>query len=149
MALILATLVAASFGYGQAPSPQFTQSTDSQFVGVWRGQLDGLPAVVLNLTDESGKLSGAALFYFHERKTVHDPYTSTPGLPEPLFKLSVSGQTLRFEISHKRAHPPGSLKDAPVQFRLTVTGPDRAELVREAGGKETASTPVAMVRGRY
>lgn len=142
-------LVTASLSYGQAPPAQSAQPADSQFVGVWRGQAEGLPAVVLNLTNESGKLSGAALFYVHERRTVNDPYTSTPGLPEPLFKLSVIGQTLRFEISHKRAHPPGSLNDAPVQFRLRVTGPNRAELVRQAGGKETASALVAMVRSRY
>ena len=100
--------------------------------GVWRGQMDGMPAIDLVLRDEGGALSGAAVFYLHVRKTVNDPYTSTRGLPEPLFNLSFDGKTLRFQISHRHAHPPATLSDPPVRFRLTLIGKDRAGLVNEA-----------------
>lgn len=126
-----------------------TETARNTFVGVWRGQMDNLPAVILNITDENGKLTGAALFYFHERKTVNDPYTSTPGVPEPMFNLRASGKVLRFEISHRRAHPPRTLHDSPVHFRLTVTGTNSAELVMEHGENGTAGPPLIMVRGSY
>jgi hypothetical protein len=143
---IAAILSAATLAFGQS---RLLPAHRSAVIGVWRGETDNLPAVLINITDESGKLSGAALFYLHKRETVKDPYTSIPGLPEPLFNLSVSGRTLRFEISHRRAHPPGTLHDAPVHFRLAITSPNRAELVREAGANEPAGPPVVMVRSDY
>lgn len=144
--LISAALSAASLAFGQSKPPQ----PDLQAaIGGWRGEMDNLPAVVINVTDESGKLSGAALFYLHKRETVKDPYTSTPGLPEPLFNLRVSGQSLRFEISHRRAHPPRTWNDPPAHFRLTVTGPHEAELVLEGGQNEPPRPTLAMVRSDY
>jgi hypothetical protein len=113
--------------------------------GVWRGQMDGLPAVTLVVTDESGNLTGAVLFYFHMRKTVNDPYTSTPGLPEPMFGRNFDGKTLTFQVSHRRAHPPRTLSDPPVSLTLTLTGPNQAELVN----KSERGPVLAMVRSDY
>lgn len=149
MLLISATLFATSLGFGQAQGGPAAPRATSACAGVWRGEMDGLPAVILNITDESGSLSGAMLFYLHERKTVRDSWTSTAGLPEPLFNIRSSGQILQFEISHRRAHPPRTLNDGPVRFRLTVTGPNRAELVREADANEKAGPPLVMVRSNY
>lgn len=114
--------------------------------GVWRCEIDGLPAIDLVISDEGGALSGAVLFYFHMRKTVNDPYTSTPGLPEPLFHLAFDGKTLSFEVSHRRAHPPRSLHDPPVHFRLTVTGPNTAEFENES---EQQSIRIKFTRSDY
>lgn len=144
--LICTTLLSISLGLGQAQSRQAAHGTESSFTGVWRGQMDGLPAVVLNITDESGRLSGAALFYLHKRKTVKEPYTSTPGIPEPMFNLRSSGQVLQFEISHRRAHPPRTSYDPPVHFRLTMTGPDKVELVLESAEHRGARPVLEMVR---
>ena len=84
------------------------------------------------ITDEGGQLHGAVLFYLlHVRPDVNTPYTSTPGLPEPMLDLKADGQSLRFEVSHRRAHPPGTLNDPPVPFRLKLIAPGRAELVNE------------------
>lgn len=102
-------------------------------VGVWRGQMDTLPAVVLNITDEGGGLSGAVLFYLIKKSfTMSEPTTATPGIPEPLFKPRLDGNTLTFEVSHRRSHPPRTLSDPPVRFHLALTGPDKAELVNES-----------------
>lgn len=144
--LIYAILISTVLSLGQAQSRPASQATGSVFIGVWRGQTDGLPAVVLNITNESGELSGAALFYLHERKTVNEPYISTPGIPEPVFKLRPSGRVLQFEISHRRAHPPRTLHDPPVRFRLTMTGPDRAELVLQPAENRAAGPALEMVR---
>jgi hypothetical protein len=107
--------------------------------------MNGLPGVTLVVTDEGGSLSGAVLFYFQVRKTVNDPYTSTPGLPEPMFHLSFDGTTLSFQVSHRRSHPPGSLSDPLVSFHLTLTGPNQAELVNES----EKGPALAMVRSDY
>jgi hypothetical protein len=108
-------------------------SGSERFVGVWRGQMDRLPAVTLNITDEGGGLSGAVVFYLITRSSVmSEPTTSTPGPPEPLFKPRMDGNALVFEVSHRRAHPPATLSDPPVHFRLKLIDPDKAELVNES-----------------
>jgi len=140
--LLAPVLVALTVLTQIAPSQAPSQSGPFPLTGVWRCQLDGLPAVTLAITDEGGALGGAILFYVHTRKTVNDPYKSTPGVPEPLFHMSFDGKTLTFQVSHRRAHPPRTLSDPPVIFTLTLTGPKRAELVN----KSEKGLLVAMVR---
>jgi hypothetical protein len=118
--LLASSLVNAAVQAQEAPAG----SPSSQILGVWRAEADGLPAVTLTVTDEGGSLSGAILFYFHQRKSVNDPYTSTPGLPEPIFHPAFDGQTLTFQVSHRRAHPPRTLSDPPVTLTLRITGRD-------------------------
>jgi hypothetical protein len=122
--------------------PAGTPHPDSAKVtGVWRGQFDGLPGVDLVITDDDNQLRGAILFYLHLRPDVNSPYSSKPGLPEPVFNLHLDSDTLTFQVSHRRAHAPGSLQDSPRQFRLKFTGPDQAELVNQSGG-----APVVVLR---
>jgi len=106
-------------------------ANNSPLEGVWRADLNGLPAIALVITNESGSLSGAVQFYFQHRDTVEQPWTSTPGLPEPLFNPKFDGKTLIFQISHRRAHPPRTLHDPPVTFRFKLISADKAELVNE------------------
>lgn len=141
-----ALLLVALTANAQSAQPQPPQTpAPATITGVWRGQMDGFPAVTLVVTDESGNLTGAVLFYFHMRKTVNDPYTSTPGLPEPMFGMNFDGKTLTFQVSHRRAHPPRTLSDPPVSLTLTLTGPNQAELVN----KSERSPALAMVRSDY
>ncbi len=143
---VAALLLVAMIANAQNAQPQPPQTpVPATITGVWRGQADGFPAVTLVVTDETGHLTGAVLFYFHLRKTVNDPYTSTPGLPEPLFGMNFDGKTLTFQVSHRRAHPPGSLSDPPVTFTLTLTGPNQAELAN----KSERGPTLAMVRNDY
>lgn len=121
-------------------------NSDAGWVGVWRGQFDGLPGVDLVINNEGGQLHGAVLFYLHMRQDAKSPYTSTPGLPEPLFDLKLEGQTLKFEVSHRRAHPPRTLHDAPATFDLKLIGPDKAELVNET---ESGGPAVVLTRSEY
>jgi hypothetical protein len=139
--LLAPTVLAA----GQSGNVQTRAADTAQLTGVWRAQMDGLPAVSLIVTDEGGSLSGAVLFYLHMRKSVNDAYTSTPGLPEPLFALHFDGKTLDFEVSHRRAHPPDSLNEPPMHFHLRLTGPNQAELVNES----EHGPAVTMVRSVY
>lgn len=130
----LLAVMTANLSGQSAPASRSSSPEAASLAGVWRGQMDHSPAIVLTLTNESGTLSGAVLFYFHMRANVNEPYTVTPGIPEPIFKPKFDGKTIAFEVSHRRAHPPGSLSDPPVRFHLTLTGPDKALLVNEDEG---------------
>ena len=114
-----------------------------KLLGVWRGEMEHLPAVTLAITDEGGRLSGAILFYLLRRNMVNDPYTSSPGIPEPLLTLKFDGHVLEFEVSHRHAHPPRTLSDPPIRLRLTLIGPDRGELVNES---EASSSTLVLTR---
>ncbi|MFZ0744352.1 MAG: hypothetical protein WAM85_08090 [Terracidiphilus sp.] len=130
---------------GLAPTSRPSTATDkASITGIWRADLDGLPYVTLNITNETGSLSGAVLFYLH-RHDKGEPVTATPGVPEPLFNLTFDGRTLTFQVSHRRAHPPGSLNDSPVSFRFTLNGLGKGELVNENEG----SSGLVFVRADY
>jgi hypothetical protein len=107
-----------------------SKASNTPILGIWRCQMDGLPAVTLNLTDENGSLAGAILFYLH-RRDPGQPVTASPGVPEPLFNPMFDGKTLTFQVSHRRAHPPGSLGDRPVTFQLKLHGDGKAALINE------------------
>jgi hypothetical protein len=108
---------------------------NSAATGVWRAQMDGLPALVMTISDEGGDLTGAILFY-SIRRDEGQPPRSTPGIPEPLFHLKFDGKALDFRVSHRRAHGPRTANDPPVNFRLRLTGPNEGVLVRENDERE-------------
>ncbi len=144
--LALTTLLCAAIPAQTAPA-----KASAALTGVWRGQMDNMPAVTLTITDEGGKLSGAILFFLHMRATENDPWTSRPATAaEPILNPVFDGETVRFMVSHKRAHPPGTLNDPPSHFHLTLLGPDKAGLVNEteAGPGDTGSG-LPMVRSDY
>jgi hypothetical protein len=138
---VLVLLLTACGAVAQAPSA----ATNAGINGVWRGQMNGLPAITLLVTDEAGSLTGAILFYFRQRTTEKDPWTAIPGLPEPIFHRQFDGKTLLFEVSHRRAHPPGTLNDPPAHFRLTLSGQDTAELVNV----DEPGPALKLVRSNY
>jgi hypothetical protein len=144
MQTICALILLAGFSQGQTVE-------NKPLVGIWRGQMDNMPEVVLTITDEGGKLSGAVLFFLHVRATVNDPWTSKAAdAAEPIINPVFDGKTLRFMVSHKHAHPPRTLNDPPSQFHLTLMGPDKAGLVNETeGGSPDAGAGLPMVRSDY
>lgn len=121
----LVILALAAIAHSSRPGEALDQSP---VLGVWRAEMDGLPFMTLTVTNENRQLSGAILFYLHKREEGR-PVTSTPGVPEPLFNPKFDGKTLIFQVSHRRAHPPGSLSDPPVEFRLRLTGVNKAAFI--------------------
>ena len=76
--------------------------------------------------------------------------TSSPGIPEPLFNLKFEGRTLTFQVSHRRAHPPRTLDDPPVSFRLKPSDTDKGGLTMGELTNETeGSSGLPMVRTDY
>jgi len=140
-ALIAAVVIVQASSHDVAASSSSEVQNHEAIEGVWRAQMDGLPAVTLNLSYETGSLSGAILFYLHLREP-GQPVTSSPGIPEPLIDPKFDGVTLSFSVSHRRAHPPASLKTPPVHFTLRLTGPGQGELTNES----EASPKVEIVK---
>lgn len=95
--------------------------------GVWRGQMDGLPAVTLTLSDEGGTLTGAVVFHLIRKEEGKAP-ASTPGSPEPVFGLRFEGKTLHFQVSHRRAHGDRTANDPPVRFSMRFVDSNHAFL---------------------
>jgi hypothetical protein len=108
----------------------FAADKNAAITGVWRGQMDSLPALVMTISDEGGDLTGAMLFYLIRRDEGKPPQSS-PGIPEPLFNLKFDGKVLDFRMSHRRSHGARTANDPPVGFRLKITGPNEGLLLRE------------------
>jgi len=105
-------------------------ASDSPIAGTWRGRIHDLPAVVLTVKDDGGKLSGTILFYFMHRNTEHDPWQvdTKRSIPLPLIDPTFDGKTIFFQVSHKEAHPPRTLNDPPSSFLMRLAGKGEAEL---------------------
>ncbi len=125
--VLLALLPPAVWAQANTPSQA---ASEALILGIWRCEMEGLPAVTLTVTNEGGSLTGAVLFYLHRREP-SQPVTATPGVPEPLFNVHFDGHTLTFDVSHRRAHPPRTLNDPPVVFELRLDGAERAQLINE------------------
>ena len=104
---------------------------NSAIIGVWQGKWDSLPCVTLTISDESGKLTGAVLFYLIRHDAGTAP-SATPGIPEPLIDPRFDGKTLTYKVSHRHAHK-GTEHDPPVSFRMELTGGDRATVFGPEG----------------
>jgi hypothetical protein len=147
ISVLTAMLAATSLSQaGQAADP--ATSSDAAITGVWRCQMEGLPAVTLTVTDEGGSLTGAVLFYLHRREP-GQPVTATPGVPEPLFHPSFDGKTFTFQVSHRRAHPPKSLNDAPVTFQLKLDGAEKAQLLMNESENDPNAPAYILEKSTY
>ena len=103
--VLICTMLATMAPTGWAQTNDTANSSVTPVEGVWRCDMNGLPAVTLTVTNEGGKLTGAVLFYLHRREP-GKAETATAGVPEPLFHPKFDGNTLTFQVSHRRAHPP-------------------------------------------
>jgi hypothetical protein len=148
-AVIFPMLVVAT-SFSQKPQQPASATTsvsihdEAAVSGVWRGQFEGLPWATVTLTDEGGGVSGAIVFYLHRR----DPggqLSSTPSVPEPLLNPHFVGRVLSFAVSHRHAHPPGSLTDAPIHLRIDFTNKDHATLLNQ----DESDPSAALERSDY
>jgi hypothetical protein len=97
----------------------------------------------MTVQEEGRRLNGAVLFYEMRLQPGGAPKSSTPGVPEPMIDPGFDGKTLTFKVSHRYAHPPRTLHDPPVSFRLELTGANKGKLVAPEG------LSVEMVRDTY
>jgi hypothetical protein len=105
-------------------------SAANNLVGVWRGEYRNLPWVTVTITQDSGALSGAILFYLH-RKTPGTAETATVGTPEPLLDPQFDGKTLTFRVSPRHADPPKTLDDPPIMMTMEIIDQDHVRLMNK------------------
>lgn len=77
-----------------------------EIVGVWKGDINKLPAVELNIKATEGQLAGTVTFFFQRKDS--GAWKVQRQDSQPLTKPKFDGKTLVFEVSHEQAHPDSS-----------------------------------------
>jgi hypothetical protein len=116
---------------------------DSPIAGTWRGRLHDLPAVVLHVTDNGGKVSGSVLFYF--LRDDGEGFKVAGEVSRDLLEPKLSGETFTFEVKHDARHGQPGTADPPVRFRMEIVSETAGLLTREGNGQDP---PLAMTRGK-
>jgi hypothetical protein len=131
LAMSLATLIpclsAAIPSNAQASAGSSAATT--KWVGVWQGELEGFPGVVLTLGDDSGELSGTIVFTALRDGSVAGHVTHVVLHPR------VDGDSLCFQVKR-----PGRTNDI-VDMTLSLSTDSKGQLVCAKCG---AASPTAM-----
>ena len=106
----------------------------SPIVGLWKGEMNGLPALELEIQQRESQLSGRATFFF-QRMDSGTWKVERQG-SQPLDKISFDGKRLLFQVSHEQAHP-DSAGDPPVTFTFTLSSPEEGVLESNYQGQES------------
>ena len=109
------------------------QST-SPIAGVWKGEMNGLPAIELVIQGAESQLAGRVTFFF-QRMDSGTWKVERQG-SEPLDKISFDGKRLLFQVSHEQAHP-DSAGDPPVAFTFSLSSPQEGILESNYQGQES------------
>jgi hypothetical protein len=138
---ILASLVFAALLIPAANAQTAAQSIDKPFVhpmwtGVWQGDLEGVPALILTLANDAGEANGTIVFHAIKNENGHAYSFSTE--PHTLIHPRVEGNTLSFQVirgngSAEVLNMAAELnKDGNIQFTCSNCGPEgsKAELER-------------------
>ena len=138
---IAAMLTATANAQTAAQSAQSAPSMDKPFIhpkwtGVWQGNLDGVPAVILTVANDAGEVNGTIVFHAIKNENGHAYSFSTE--PHTLIHPRVEGNTLSFQVirgngSAEVLNMSVELnKDGNIQFTCPNCGPEgsKAELER-------------------
>ncbi len=71
-------------------------ASTSNWTGVWQGDLDGVPAVILTLANDAGEANGTIVFHAVKKENGHAYSFSTE--PHTLIHPRVKGNTLSFQV---------------------------------------------------
>jgi hypothetical protein len=138
---ILASLTIAAMLSTAANAQTAAQSIDKPFIhpvwtGVWQGNLDGVPAVILTLANDAGEANGTIVFHAIKNENGHAYSFSTE--PHTLIHPRVDGNMISFQV--KRGNGSSEIlnmsvelnKDGNVQFTCSNCGPEgsKAQLER-------------------
>ena len=94
------------------------QNANERWIGMWQGQLDGQPGVILTLAERDGQLDGAVVFNIVVRQPQPHVIASEPQM---LRSTSIDGDTLHFQVK--------AFQDRPeLRYELKATGDDTAHL---------------------
>jgi hypothetical protein len=94
------------------------QKANERWIGMWQGQLDGQPGVIITLAERDGHLDGTAVFNIVSRKPQPHVIASQPQM---LLATTTDGDTLHFQIKAFQGRP-------DLVYDLKATGDDTAHL---------------------
>ncbi|MGA8729602.1 MAG: hypothetical protein WB608_12695 [Terracidiphilus sp.] len=94
--------------------------SDAAWVGVWHGELDGQPSVLLTLADDGGSLGGTFVLDIVSRDD--RPARVIAAEPHVLLNPRVDGSTLSFEAMRL------DRSQEPMTFTVTLGGNGKAEI---------------------
>jgi len=117
-------------------------AAQTEMAGTWRAYMKDVPAVILHLQDDHGKLQGTVVFNIINREDPNHP--SILGSQElVLLNPSLAGNVFSFQV--KRQSDEGAESGEMVTCRLSLTGHDEG-LFKCLNGAD--SPEVKMVRGK-
>ena len=106
----------------------------SPIVGLWKGEMNGLPAVELVIQEAESRLTGRVTFFFQRMDS--GTWKVERQSSQPLEKISYDGQRLLFQVSHEQAHP-DSAGDPPVAFTFTLSSSQEGVLASDYQGQKS------------
>jgi hypothetical protein len=106
----------------------------SPIVGLWMGEMNGLPAVELVVRGAESQITGEVTFFFQRMDS--GTWKVERQRSQPLDKVSFDGKQLLFRVSHEQAHP-DSLGDPPVAFTFTLLSSQEGILESNYQGQES------------
>ena len=113
-ALITGSMLLTLIGAAPAQS-----SHNSPWTGVWRGELDGQPGVILTLADDTGDMGGTVVFNMVSRNE------GTPRVigsdVHVVLNPHITGNILSFHVKHLKDH-------RELQVAVTLEGDGKANL---------------------
>jgi hypothetical protein len=94
------------------------QKANERWIGMWQGQLDGQPGVILTLAERNGQLDGTVVFNIVIRQP--QPHVAA-SQPQMLQSTIIDGDTLHFQVR--------AFQDRPdLQYDMKATGDGTAHL---------------------
>jgi hypothetical protein len=109
----------------------------SPWVGLWQGELDGQPGVIVTLGDDAGELSGSVVFNVIVKKEGKVYIAGSDA--HVLSHVLLNGDTLTFQVIRHS-------DSKELQITMHLTGDGQAQLQCVTCGKD--SPIAAMVRSR-
>ena len=82
---------------GVLASSLLAESSDSEWIGVWEGRLDGQPSVTLTLARDTGQLSGTLVLNIIKKEDGGQPHVAAVE-PHALINPRVDGNSLSFGV---------------------------------------------------
>jgi hypothetical protein len=111
----------------------------SKWQGVWKGQLDGQPGVILTLVDDDGGQVGGTAVFNMVMRSGGQPHVGGNSV-HLLQHLQPADNSLAFEVKVARTSEPRDL-----HFTLQLTDENKAQLICTNCG----SPATELVRSRY
>jgi hypothetical protein len=122
---------AATAGNSAAQADASNSASNGRWVGVWQGQLESVPGVVLTLGDDFGDVNGTIVFTLLKNGAVAGHATHV------ILHPHVEGNSLSFQVKREGKSPD------VVEMSLQLTSGDKAQLVCPKCG---ALSPTEMTR---